>query len=190
VAESIGLGKPVGALVQNAEAGGPADKAGVEAGDIITKVDGKAVEKSGDLPRMIGSTKPGSKVTLQLFRRGSTKDVVVTVAEFEADRPVRRASDPATPPPKNALGLAVSDLSDAQKRELRLRGGVRVDSADGAAARAGLREGDVILSVDNVEVVDTKQFNQLLQRADKTKPMSVLVRRGEAVNYLVIRPQR
>ena len=71
VAESIGLGKPTGALVQNAEAGGPADKAGVEAGDIITKVDGKLVEKSGDLPRLIGNTKPGSKATLQVFRRGS-----------------------------------------------------------------------------------------------------------------------
>ena len=94
VAESIGLGKPAGALVQNVEAGGPADKAGIEAGDIITKVDGKVVEKSGDLPRLIGGTKPGTKTTLQVFRRGSTKDITVTVAEFEADKPMRRASDP------------------------------------------------------------------------------------------------
>ena len=191
VAESIGLGKPAGALVQNAEAGGPADKAGIEAGDIITKVDGKVVEKSGDLPRLIGNTKPGTKTTLQVFRRGTTKDITVTVAEFEADRPVRRASDQSAPPaPKNALGLSVADLSDAQKRELRLRGGVRVEAVDGAAARAGLREGDVILSMDNTEISDVKQFNQLAQKAEKAKAVSVLVRRGEAVNYLVIRPAR
>jgi len=191
VAESIGLGKPAGALVQNAEAGGPADKAGIEPGDIITKVDGRTVEKSGDLPRLIGGTKPGTQTTLQVFRRGSTKDVVVTVAEFEADKPVRRTSGPAAPPPqKSVLGLAVADLSEAQKKELRLRGGVRVEAVDGPAARAGLREGDVILSLDNAEIADVKQFNQLVQKADKSKAMAVLVRRGEAVNYLVIKPGR
>jgi serine protease Do len=191
VAESIGLGKPAGALVQNAEAGGPADKAGIEAGDIIVKVDGKPVEKSVDLPRMIGNTKPGTKTTLQVFRRGSTKDITVTVAEFEPDRPMRRTSDPAaSAPQKGALGLAVTDLSDAQKKEMRLRGGVRVEAVEGAAARAGLREGDVILSMDNTEITDVKQFNQLAQKAEKAKAVSVLVRRGEAVNYLVIRPAR
>ena len=82
----------------------------------------------------------------------------------------------------------MADLSEAQKRELRLRGGVRVEAVDGAAARAGLREGDVILSMDNTEITDVKQFNQLAQKAEKAKAVSVLVRRGEAVNYLVIKP--
>ena len=111
VAESIGLGKPIGALVQGVEAGGPAEKAGIEAGDIIVKVDGKSVEKSGDLPRIIGATKPGSKTALQVFRRGATRDLSVTVAEFEADRPVRRAqAEPGagSAPGKTALGLTVS----------------------------------------------------------------------------------
>ena len=91
VAESIGLGKPIGALVQGVESGGPADKAGVEAGDIITKVDGKPIEKSGDLPRIVGATKPGAKTTLQVFRRGATRDVAVTVVEFEPEKPRRVA---------------------------------------------------------------------------------------------------
>jgi serine protease Do len=193
VAESIGLGQPRGAMVSSVEKDGPADKAGVEAGDIIVKVDGKAVDKSGDLPRIVGATKPGSKATLQVFRKGAFKDLSVTVAEFEAERPARRAAtEPGTTHPavKSVLGLTVSDLSDAQKKELRVRGGVRVDAADGAAARAGLREGDLILSVDNADVVDAKQFAGITAKAEKARSVSMLVRRGEWTNYFVIRPVR
>ncbi|MDP1789029.1 MAG: Do family serine endopeptidase, partial [Methylibium sp.] len=93
VAESLGLGKAAGALVRSVEAGGPADKAGVEAGDIITRFDGKPVEKSSDLPRLVGGTKPGSKASLQVFRRGSSRDLGVTVAELEPE-PGRRAAAP------------------------------------------------------------------------------------------------
>jgi len=190
VAESIGLGKPAGALVQGVESGGPADKAGIEAGDIITKVDGKAVEKSGDLPRIVGATKPGSKTMLQVFRRGASREFAVTVAEFEPEKPRRVAQGTSAQPaqPKTAIGLAVSDLTEAQKRELKLHGGVRVETAEGAAARAGLREGDVIVTLDNTEVTDAKQFNSLVAKADKARPISVMVRRGEWTNYLVIRP--
>jgi len=192
VAESIGLGKPVGALVQSVEGGGPAEKAGIEAGDIITKVDGRAVDRSGDLPRIIGSTKPGSRTTLQIFRRGSYRDIPVTVSEFEPDRPrtAQAAENDAPTSNVKALGLGVSDLPEAQKRELKIRGGVLVESVEGPASRAGLREGDVILSVNNTEVADVKQFQGVVQKADKSKPVSVLVRRGEWVNYLVIRPNR
>jgi serine protease Do len=193
VAESIGLGAPRGALVQGVEKDGPADKAGVEAGDIIVKVDGKNVDKSGDLPRIIGGTKPGSKATLQVFRRGATRDLSVTVAEFEPDRPVRRASsEPGGAPSatKSALGVTVSDLGEAQKKDLGVRGGVKVDAVEGPAARAGLREGDVILSVDNTEITDAKQFASVAAKVEKARAVSVLVRRGEWVNYLVIRPTR
>ena len=191
VAESIGLGKPAGALVQGVEDGGPAQKAGIEAGDIITKVDGRTVDKSGDLPRIIGNTKPGAKATLQVFRRGATRDLAVTVAELEPEqaRRVSKAESPASAP-KTAIGLTVSDLTDAQRKELKVRGGVRVELAEGAAARAGLREGDVILSVDNVEVADAKQFNATVAKLDRAKAISVLVRRGEWTNYAVIRPSR
>ena len=193
VAESIGLGQPRGALVLSVEKDGPADKAGVEAGDIVVKVDGRAVEKQGDLPRLVGSIKPGSKSVLQVFRRGATKDLSVTVAEFEADRPVRRAGaepGPAAPTVKSVLGLTVSDLTEAQKKELRVRGGVRVEAVDGAAARAGVREGDVVLSIDNTEIADSKQFTAVASKAEKARAVSVLVRRGEWTNYLVIRPAR
>jgi serine protease Do len=192
VAEAIQLGKPIGALVRSVETGQPAEKAGIEAGDIIIKVDGKTVEKPNDLQRTIGAIKPGSKATLQVFRLGKTRDFTVTVGEVEPDRPrrVAQASSDAQPSTqaKTAIGLAVSDLSEAQKKELKLKGGVRVESVDGQAARAGLREGDVITAIDNTEVSDAKQFNNLASKLDKSKAISVMVRRGEWTNYLVIRP--
>ena len=192
VAESIGLGKPIGALVRSVEPGGPAEKAGIEAGDIITKVDGRVVEKSSDLPRVVGNSRPGSRVAVQVFRRGAYRDLNVTVAEFEADAPRRQAqAEPeGAGTPVKTLGLSLVDLTEAQKRELKVKGGVRVEAVEGPAARAGLREGDVILSVDNTEVTDLRQFQALVQKADKSKPLSVLVRRGEWVNYFVIRPNR
>ena len=193
VAESIGLGKAMGALVRSVESGGPAEKAGIEPGDIITKFDGKAIEKSGDLPRIVGSVKPGTKVGVQVFRRGSYRDFSVTVAEVEPERSRRTAQSDAKPPPKTSvetLGLVVADLSDAQKRELKIKNGVRVESADGAAARAGLREGDVILSVDNAEVASSKQFESVATKLDKTKSVTVLVKRGEAATFIVIKPAR
>ena len=193
VAEAIGLGKPQGALVRNVESDGPADKAGVEAGDIIVKVDGKAVEKSGDLPRIIGAIKPGSKSTLQVFRRGGTQDIVVTVGEFPPDRQPQRAQ--ATPPKEekaaslSAFGMTVADLTDAQKKELGVTGGVRVETVEGAAARAGVQAGDVVLQVGNTEVANAKQFAAAAARMDKDRPVSVLIRRGNWVNYLLIRPR-
>jgi serine protease Do len=193
VAESIGLGKPMGALVRNVSTGGPAEKAGVEAGDIITRFEGRVIDKAGELPRIVGATKPGSRATLQVFRRGSYRDLSVTVAELEEEqaqprRPGDRGSEPKPAPTVNAIGLAVSDLTEAQRRELKVKGGVRVESAEGSAARAGLREGDVILSLDNTEISSAKQFDAVVARTDKSKAVNVLVRRGDWVNYVVIRP--
>ncbi len=191
VAESIGLGKPTGALVRSVESGGPAEKGGVEAGDIITKVEGRTVEKSGDLPRIIGGMKPGGKAALQVYRRGAYKDLAVTVAEFEAERPRRgaeRDAPKAPQPSTTSLGLGVSDLTDAQRRELKLKGGVKVDSVEGPAQRAGLREGDIIIAIDNVEIGNAKQFETLAAKLDKNKPATLLVRRGDGVNFVIVRP--
>ncbi|MBK9440228.1 MAG: DegQ family serine endoprotease [Comamonadaceae bacterium] len=194
VAESIGLGKPQGALVSGVEAGAPADKAGVELGDIIIKFDGKPVEKSSDLPRMVGSTKPGTKSTLTVFRRGSTKDLSVMVVEIEPEKTAKKTSEkdekPKTAQAGQAIGLSVSELTKEQKSSLSLQGGVRVDSAVDNAARAGLREGDVIMQLGNNLVSDVKTFEAALAKTDKSKPMSVLVRRAEMAMLLVIRPAK
>jgi serine protease Do len=189
VAESIGLGKSTGALVRSVESGGPAEKAGVEPGDIITKVDGKQIDKPGDLQRSIAGVKPGTKTTLQVFRRGTYRDVVVTVIEFEADRNVRTGEREQKPAPAaTGLGLSVVDLTDAQKRELKVKNGVRVEAVDGAAARAGIREGDLLLSIENNEITSAKQFETVVSKLDKSKAVTALVRRGDTVNFIIIRP--
>ncbi len=194
VAESLGLGKQQGALVTGVEAGSPAEKAGIEAGDIIMRFDGKPIEKIADLPRMVGNTKPGTKSTVTVFRRGSMRDLSILIAEIEPDKPALKTSDkdakPKTSTAAQQLGLTVSDLTDAQKKELKLRGGVRIDTATESAARAGLREGDVILAIANTEVAGVKDFEAALAKADKGKPINVLFRRGEWAQYALIRPAR
>ena len=137
----------------------------------------------------MGNTKPGTKSTVTVFRRGGSRDLNVTIAEIEPEKPAqargraRRASPSRSHRPRQVAGLAVSDLTDAQKKELKLKGGVKVDAATEAAARAGLREGDVILAIGNIEVANVKEFDGALAKADKTKPVSVLFRRGDWAQY-------
>jgi serine protease Do len=116
------------------------------------------------------------------------------VGEFEPE-PARRVSnaEPRGPAPSGAaqsLGLAVANLTAAQKSELGLKGGVRVEAVEGAAARAGLREGDIILAIANTEVADVRQFEAVLSKLDKSRPFNVFYRRGEWAHYTVIRPSR
>jgi len=196
VAESLGLGAARGALVRGVQAGSPAEKAGVEAGDIIVKFDGKTIERTSDLPRLVGSTKPGTRSTMTVFRRGATRDIAVTIAEIEPDEtptpaaPAKADKAPAVSAAGKVLGLAVSELTAAQKKELKLKGGVRVDAATDGAARAGVKEGDVILSVGNTEVSSVKEFEAAVGKLDRAKVANVLVRRGDWAQYLLIRPTR
>ncbi len=190
LAESLNLGKAHGALVARVEAGTPAEKAGIEAGDVILKFNGVAIEKPADLSRAVAGTKPGSKATVTVWRKGTNKDLSMSVAEMEADKAPRGKDDKkgkAESAP-NAFGLMVSDLSEAQKRDLKLSGGVVVDSVDGAAARVGLRAGDVITQVNNAEVKDVKQFNSIVAKLDPKKIAALLVRRGDQTQFVTLKP--
>ena len=192
VAESLGLGTSLGALVRGIEAGSPADKAGLEPGDIIIRFDGKPIDKAADLPRIVGSTKPGTRSNLTVFRRGANKDLSVTVAELEpvktgkAAAPAEESKSAGT---AQSMGLVVAELTEAQKKELK-RGGVRVESVADASARSGLREGDVILQIGNTEIAQLRDFEAVMSKLDKNKPFNVLFRRGEAVQFALIRPGR
>ncbi len=194
LADSFGLGKPVGALVNGVEKGGPAERAGVETGDIILKFDGRPVNASADLPRIVGSTKPGSKASLQLWRKGQTKDVTVTVGEIPDDRVAAgrgtRPGDKKAEVAANRLGLVVSDLGEDKRRDLRLPGGAVVDEVR-SQPRGDVRQGDVIVAVSakgsTTEIKSAKQFNELLASLDKGTTITLQIRRGEANIFATIR---
>lgn len=188
VAESIGLAKAQGAVVRKIEAGGPAEKAGIQDGDVILKFNGINVERSSDLPRIVGATKPGSKAGISVWRKGGVRELSVIVAELESDKVAQKLDKKSKKEQaSNVLGIYVSDLSDAQKKETP-GGGVVIDSVEGPAAQVGLRAGDIILSMNNVDVKDAKQFATMLSKIDTKKPVVVLVRRGDASQFVLIRP--
>ena len=191
LSDSFGLAKPQGALVSSVEKAGPADKAGVEAGDIILKFDGKPVAQSSDLPRIVGGTKPGTKSTVQVFRKGQTRDLVVAVAEIPEEKSAQRKSKPAkAEPAANQLGLVLSELTAEQKRELKVSSGVLVEDVRNGM-RIDLRAGDVILSAIHkgatTEIRSPDQFNRLVSNVEKGQNLTLLVRRGDNQLFVTIK---
>lgn len=182
LAESFGLTKPQGALVSEVEKGSPADKAGVQVSDIILKYNGRSVERSIDLPRMVGATRPGTKATLTVWRKGKTLELTVTVGEMPAERTA--AARPEAQPDR--AGLVTSDLSPEQRRQLNIQSGVLVEDVSGAAARAGVRPGDVILAVNNREVFTAEELSKLLSETQR-KSVALLIKRGESSIYIPLR---
>jgi serine protease Do len=194
LADSFGLPRPMGALVNAVEKGGPAEKAGVETGDIILKFDGRAVSGSSDLPRIVGSTKPGARVAMQVWRKGQTRDVAVTVGEIPDDRVASsRGVRPGERKPAvaaNRLGLVVSDLAEDKRRDLRVQGGVVVDEVR-EQPRADVRAGDVIVALTakgaTTDIKSAKQFNDLVAGLDRGTTLTLQIRRGEATIFATIK---
>lgn len=193
LADSFGLNKPTGALISNVEKGGPADKAGIQASDVILKFDGKTVNASSDLPRIVAGTRPGSKVSVQLWRKGETRDVTLTVGEIpDENRIVHRGNKNGgnTAPASESserLGLVLSDLTNEQKTQLQIDGGLLVEDAKGAAARNELHRGDIILAIGNFALKSVEQLNDLLKQIPKGRNVALLVRRGELTSYVAIK---
>ena len=187
LADSFGLSRPVGALINSVEKGSPADKAGLEPSDVILKFDDKTVNSSADLPRIVGSTKPGSKVTVQIWRKGASKDISLTIGEIPVDEKVAQRSGKRSKTPDNRLGITLSDLTADQRSELGIRGGILVEDVQGIAARAGIRRGDIILAVNNQDVKSVDQFSQLIGKYDKGRNIALLVRRGDNALYIPLR---
>ena len=188
LAESFGMKNTNGALVAGVEKSSPADKAGLEAGDVILKFDGKAIGTSSDLPRVVGATKPGKEVTVEILRRGSVKNLPLTVGEMPVDDKdeARAPRGPAKAEP-NKLGLVVRELSPQQKKRINGKNGVLVVNAEGAAAQAGIRRGDVILAVNNSEVQTPDQFAKLVGGVQSGKTVALLVLRGDNTLYVPVK---
>ncbi len=194
LADSLGLSRAMGAVVNSVEKGGPAEKAGIEAGDVILKFDGKAINNSGDLPRLVGATRPGTRSTVQVWRKGTTREIAVSVGEMQEDRQAggrsQKSARPAEQTP-NRLGLVVSELTPEQKRELKMNAGVIIEDVRGIGARSDLRTGDVIIAVISkgatTEVKSVEQFNKLLGQFEKGSNVTLLVRRGEMQTFITIK---
>ena len=189
LAESFGLPRASGALVNSVEKGGPAEKAGIEASDVILKFDGKTVASSVDLPRIVAQSRPGAKVSAQIWRKGASRDVAITVGEMPEEKVAQRAGRKESKPGNVVarLGLTLSELTMDQRKELGVSGGLLVEDAQGAAAKAGIRRGDVLLAINNQDVKALEQLNQLLGQFEKARSVALLIRRGDSALYVPLR---
>ncbi|MEC5399113.1 DegQ family serine endoprotease [Uliginosibacterium sp. H1] len=185
LAEALGLDKPQGALVREVESGGPADKAGVQQGDVIQQVDGTRVEDAGDLPRAIGERRPGDTVKLRIWRDKKARDVSVKLAEMPSD--VASADEPeqGKEAPAGKLGLSVRPLTGNESQRLNVPGGLLVEQTTGASQRAGIRQGDIVLAVGNTSVNTIDQLRKAVDAAGNRVPL--LVQRGSSRQYVVVR---
>ena len=192
VAESLGLGKPRGAYVRNVEPGGPAALGGIESGDVILSFNGREINKSTDLPRVVGDTKPGSTATVQVWRKGGTRDLSVTVADTESTQAATKKPDTpaANSNSVSVFGVAVVDLTDSKKKDLNIKSGVEVTSlGDGPLAKAGVRPGDVIIRVADADITGVKQFEALVKSLDANKAVPVFIRRSDSTLVIPVRPK-
>ncbi|MFA6971217.1 MAG: DegQ family serine endoprotease [Gallionella sp.] len=191
LAESFGLSQPSGALISSVEKGGPADKAGIEASDVILKFDGKVVKSSADLPRIVAAYTPGSKVMVELWRKGAAKQVTVVVARMPEDgklaQTVKGLANEAAKMVQR-LGIALRELSREQLLELQSNSGLLVEEVKGEAARAaGLQRGDVLLAIGNIPLQSLNQLIEIIRQVPKGRNVALLVRRGDSATYVAIK---
>jgi serine protease Do len=186
LAASFGLQEARGALVAGVEPGGPADKAGVQIGDIILAVNGQQIERSADLARLVASNKPGTPLTLEVWRNKQRIPIKVTTGEVptpSADR--QGAAQGQRGESVGKAGLAVSELPDEQRRALQLDHGVLVHQVEGAAAQAGIEPGDIILRFNNIPVKNVAQLRDLIAK-NAGQTAALLIRRGSDSLFLPI----
>jgi serine protease Do len=181
LADSFGLKKPGGALVSSVENGSPAAKAGLETGDVILSLNGKEITSSSDLPPLVADIQPGESAKLQVWRKGSTREVDVKVG---AQKESKVASSDDKSANQGRLGLALRQLTPEERRQIDGKNGLLVEDATGAAARAGIRPGDVLLSVNGEPVGSVEQLRGLVAKA--TKRVALLIQRDDAKLFVPV----
>ena len=193
LAESFGMDKPEGALVSRVLPDSPAEAAGFQVGDIITKFGSRSLPDSSSLPPVVGRVKVGSQVKVHIIRDGKAKVLRVRIGELPGEAEARPAS--LNKRPKSGIkdvdriGVTVSDLSDKQRDEAELDdyGVIATDVNRGPAARAGVREGDIILKIDQVNVESAKQFRDLVEDIPDGKSVPMLVQRNGSPTFLALK---
>ena len=192
LAESFGMAKPQGALVAKVLDGSPAERAGFEVGDILLSFDDHAVERSSDLPPIVGRTRVGQEVAVEILRGGESMTLMVTTDELPAEDDLQVA---ATPAPNDVearrLGLVVRDMNDEERASVDVadRGVVVSKVSSGPAERAGIREGDLILMLNNQKVASSDDFKRLVAELPQGKAVSVLVQRQGNPIFLALKPE-
>jgi serine protease Do len=183
LADSFKLDKPEGALVASVEKGGPAERAGLQAGDVIRGVNGQAIVASGDLPALLAMKAPGDKVQLDVWRQGKRVEVAAQLATV-GDK-VAKADDKPDAAAGGKLGLALRPLQEGEKRETGIAEGLVVQDVAGAAARAGVEAGDVILAVNGTPAKSVEQVRSVVAKSDKS--VALLIQRGDDKIFVPIR---
>ena len=177
LAQSFGLPEPKGALIAKVEKDGPAAKAGLQPSDIILKFNGRPVIESKDLPTVVAGTKPGTKVVVQIWRRGRTVDVPVVVGEMPLDKTAKNEGQAAIK--TDRLGLDLAELTQEQKNQVQTDHGLVVTGVgEGPAAQVGIMRGDVILAVNDQNVESVSQFEKMIAGIPKGRDVALLVWRG------------
>ena len=173
-ANSFKLDKPEGALVSNVEKGGPADKAGLQAGDVIRKVNGQSIVASGDLPALIGLASPGDNVKLDIWRQGAAKEITARLVNAN-DRKIEVVSKKEVPG-QGKLGLALRPLQPDEKQDTGLDSGLLVQQASGPAALAGVQSGDLLISINGIAVKNIEQVRAMVAKSERS--VALLIQRG------------
>ena len=183
LADSFGLKKPDGALVSSVEKDSPAQKAGIEAGDVILKIDGKDVGRSIDLSSRVADLKPGAKAKLEVWRKGGTREITVTVGELKTQKVAASSPDGAS---QGRLGVAVRSLTPDERKQVGVPGGLLVEDVtpNGAAARAGMQPGDVIIAFNSTPLSSADQLKTIISKSGKHG--ALLVRRDDAQIYVPV----
>jgi len=192
MAEALHLNEPLGALVASVEPGSPAARAGLRAGDVIVTFAGKPVYSVGQLPLLVGTKKPGTRVEIGILRHGKAVDLPITVGALPSPQKASDLESSPTPNPSvlkiERLGISTKPLSAKLKRELGIDQGVEVvDVHEGAAAEAGVQPGMVIEQFDQQVVQSPQQLQRLVAATPADKPVPVLVRQGKSSIFIVLR---
>ncbi len=178
-AESFKLDKPEGALVSNVEKGSPADKAGLQSGDVIRKVDGQPIVSSGDLPAVIGQSKPGSTVTLEVWRQGARSELTAKLGDA-IEKTTTAARNDDTDASQGKLGLALRPLQPQERREAKVDIGLLIEDTAGPSERAGVQAGDVLLAINGTPAKSIEQVREVASHAEKSVALLIL-RDGERI---------
>jgi serine protease Do len=180
LADSFKLAKPEGALLGGVEKGSPADRAGLQAGDVVLALDGKPVADATALARGIADHKPGDSVQLKVWRDGAARDIAVKVGETPGEKVAAR-SDAA---PAGKLGVSARELSEQERRQLGADGGVVVEQVAGAAAKAGVQPGDIIVGVGSERVNTVDELKRAVEKSGKV--VALRVQRGKAERFVPV----